>query len=743
MNIKNLKIITLAAGAGLRLKNYKNNLDLPKPLINILDKSMIEWSILSYHSLITSGLVKKSNLYFVILDKHEKNYSIEKQLYSIFGNKIKIIKLKNITRGPAETAYLAANKIKFNGPVIFNDCDHYFKGGSLLNKIREIKEKKNFSGIINVAETNSTKPDWSYIETDKNQKLIGIKEKDPVLAKKRAKGVVASYFFSNLNTFKNEAKLMINENDLSGDKYKKEFYISKIYDRLLKKKHKFLIAKTSSANPFGNPIQINDFIKKFSKSNFHPEASTLIFDIDGVILKHDKGYHGERLKYKYPSEPIKNNIELVKSYYSKGETIILMTARPESERKKLEKELKKNNIQYHKLVMGVSGGTRILINDKKPSNINLKTAIAIETNRNKDIRTQQFKNRIITQRTEKILLEGGSYAKTYLLKNNNENIVRKIVSNKIDIERGEKVLSGQYYWLKRAKIDKLDVPQVLKYERNINYTYFDMQYLKNTDLFSNYIKKKSDKESKLKLNKILINLKKFYQKNTEKSIKDNKLLDDLIIKKAIPSINTLKKSKKGKILLKKKKIKINNLECVNIYKIFNDIINEKNSISKTLKLNFDTSNKTIIHGDLTFENILVNKKKSYFIDPLGSFMDMKHTGDFLFKTTPLFDLGKLSQSIIANYENWKNENNLNKFMTKSKFILPKKSKLNEELFKILNNNFKGLTKNLSKVILLHMIIILCRIIRYRVTKYETSSILCFLFATYYANLIFNQKKLKL
>ena len=35
---------------------------------------------------------------------------------------------------------------------------------------------------------------------------------------------------------------MIKENDLVGDKFKKEFYISKIYDRLIKKKHKFLTA---------------------------------------------------------------------------------------------------------------------------------------------------------------------------------------------------------------------------------------------------------------------------------------------------------------------------------------------------------------------------------------------------------------------------------------------------------------------------------------------------------------------
>ena len=63
-----------------------------------------------------------------------------------------------------------------------------------------------------------------------------------------------------------------------------------------------------------------------------------------------------------------------------------MTSRPESEKKRLILNLKKLNIKFHKLVMGVSGGTRILINDKKPSLPGLKTALAYETRRNKNFK---------------------------------------------------------------------------------------------------------------------------------------------------------------------------------------------------------------------------------------------------------------------------------------------------------------------------------------------------------------------
>lgn len=299
---------------------------------------------------------------------------------------------------------------------------------------------------------------------------------------------------------------------------------------------------------------------------------------------------------------------------------------------------------------------------------------------------------------------------------------------------------GQYNWLRKAKLNKLYVPKVKKYERNSKETYYEMEYLKKADLFSNNIEKKIN-NSKGRFKKILKNLKIFYKKNNEINSKNNQLLEELITNKAIPSINTLKISKLGKILLNKKKIIINEVECDNIFKIFKNITLEKNTASTKLKLNFDTKIKTIIHGDLTFENILVSKNNSYFIDPLGSFMDVNYTGDFLFKTTPLFDLGKLSQSIIANYENWKNEKNINKFIENNKFIIPKKINSHKEYFEILIKNFKGLSKNLSNVILMHMVIILCRIIRYRVAKYETSAILCFIIATYYVNLIYYSRKL--
>ena len=61
-------------------------------------------------------------------------------------------------------------------------------------------------GIINITDTHSKKPDWSYVDIDRDNKLVGVKEKNIQLAKKGARGIIGSYFFSKKNLFIKEAE---------------------------------------------------------------------------------------------------------------------------------------------------------------------------------------------------------------------------------------------------------------------------------------------------------------------------------------------------------------------------------------------------------------------------------------------------------------------------------------------------------------------------------------------------------
>ena len=271
--------------------------------------------------------------------------------------------------------------------IIINDCDHYFNSNVFLNHLLKILNKniKNpYVGIINVANPLTSKPEWSYLKLDRNLKLRGIVEKDQNLAKLKKNGVIGSYFFFKGQIFLDEAIKIIKKNKFN---IQKEFYISGVLDSLVKKGKKFLISKSPYAFPLGNTCQIIKF-KNFylrNKNILYPEPKTFLFDLDGVLVLHDKGYHSKVGKYTYPLKFIKKNILFLKDQYEKGNKIFITTARSSFEYGRLNSFLNNSNIPFHKLICDFSGGTRILINDLKPSIKSYPAALAITNSRNKAI----------------------------------------------------------------------------------------------------------------------------------------------------------------------------------------------------------------------------------------------------------------------------------------------------------------------------------------------------------------------
>ena len=108
---------------------------------------------------------------------------------------------------------------------------------------------------------------------------------------------------------------------------------------------------------------------------------TIICDIDGTLVKHfppckntDDGVDLELLP---------GTIEKLMEWDIKGYNIVLITGRRESMRSATEKQLSKLGIFYDKLIMGIGGGDRYLINDKKPNGRD--TTFSINLPRNEGI----------------------------------------------------------------------------------------------------------------------------------------------------------------------------------------------------------------------------------------------------------------------------------------------------------------------------------------------------------------------
>jgi hypothetical protein len=88
---------------------------------------------------------------------------------------------------------------------------------------------------------------------------------------------------------------------------------------------------------------------------------TIFCDLDGTIW--EQGDPTEISKPGYQPKIIYGTIDKIREWDSKGYKIILTTGRKESLREVTVKQLSYSGIVYDQLIMGIGGGSRVLIND--------------------------------------------------------------------------------------------------------------------------------------------------------------------------------------------------------------------------------------------------------------------------------------------------------------------------------------------------------------------------------------------
>jgi hypothetical protein len=109
---------------------------------------------------------------------------------------------------------------------------------------------------------------------------------------------------------------------------------------------------------------------------------TIFCDIDGTLVKHVPPSVAASPNHKM--EILEGTIEKLLEWDKKGYYIILTTGRKERLREITQKQLSEVGIFYDQLIMGIGGGPRYLINDKKPDGV--ETAFSICLDRNSGIK---------------------------------------------------------------------------------------------------------------------------------------------------------------------------------------------------------------------------------------------------------------------------------------------------------------------------------------------------------------------
>jgi hypothetical protein len=108
--------------------------------------------------------------------------------------------------------------------------------------------------------------------------------------------------------------------------------------------------------------------------------ATIILDLDGCVLWH----YGSLSRIAWLDAKLLPGVrEQFDAWERAGCKIILLTGRKESMREKTERDLQELGLFWDTLVMGVGGGPRYLINDKKSDGT--LTAFALNVPRNKGL----------------------------------------------------------------------------------------------------------------------------------------------------------------------------------------------------------------------------------------------------------------------------------------------------------------------------------------------------------------------
>jgi hypothetical protein len=117
---------------------------------------------------------------------------------------------------------------------------------------------------------------------------------------------------------------------------------------------------------------------------------TYFVDIDGTIIKYRKFTELN----KTPPEPIQDVIDYLNEQFTNGAVIIVTTARPDSYQLLTEHELNLIGLKHNQIIMNCGRGSRIILNDLDPDNLEIPRAVGINLKRNQGLKDITIPNNI-------------------------------------------------------------------------------------------------------------------------------------------------------------------------------------------------------------------------------------------------------------------------------------------------------------------------------------------------------------
>lgn len=337
-----MNIVIPMAGLGSRFKEV--GIDIPKPLIVVNGKTMIE------HAALSLGIKGRHIFITKKYDNQDYNKALSEILKKIDPDSIEIC-LDVEQFGAADSCLYAEEYIDNDEELIITNCDQILAWDP-ENFLEAVKDE-SVSGCIAVFE--STDPKHSFARIYDNT-VTEIQEKNPI----SSSALIGLHYWKNGKDFVASAKKLKSEYKSLG---MKEVYVAPTYNYMISNMKK-IIPYNMPKNSYiclGTPKDVDIYQSKV-KEYYTEKPKTIFCDIDGTIIKHVHRFSYVGFE---PAIALSNVINKFNEWDSKGHKIILTTARKESARMLTEKQLTDLGLCWDQLIMGVTSGVRVLINDKQ------------------------------------------------------------------------------------------------------------------------------------------------------------------------------------------------------------------------------------------------------------------------------------------------------------------------------------------------------------------------------------------
>ena len=240
-----LHIVMPMAGEGSRF--LKEGWTTPKPLIELNGQPLFKHAI---SSVTDKDIQMKYS--FIVRQEHIDKYQIDKGIRS-FLPEANLFSVVKTTRGAVETCLIAENAIADDDAVIVMDCDLEFRSKKFIEIIKQILNKpieEATGGALVSFESNE--PRYSYAALGEDGFEARTAEKEVI----SNHALCGAYFFASGRRFKQIAHLLLAETAFT----KPEYYVSLLFNYLLKDGEKVWLASMEEYYSYGTPEELKRYL---------------------------------------------------------------------------------------------------------------------------------------------------------------------------------------------------------------------------------------------------------------------------------------------------------------------------------------------------------------------------------------------------------------------------------------------------------------------------------------------------